>query len=178
MAYNMIGNTMLSIYNQLVDRKRNFDRKEGVYFVVKLDGINFGYEKDGNTYHEEWESRMIKYYHIIFLSCRNVYVAISDEPKTPQPSEWKNTSNHDSCFRSEGIRDLSSLYFYINDEIYKNTPDGHKKAPIMGSVEMSLEHEWLCGPLLKFVKVETERMDDGYHNILTKIDIIKKMVEI
>ena len=174
--YKIIIDTMLNLYDQFVDYKDNFKRNEGIYFIVKLDGESSGFEKDGNTCHPEWQIRVIKYFHIIFLSNRNVFICISDTEKMPKPNDWVNTSNHESCFRTDGVRDLINLYFEINNQIFEKTDEEHREPPIMGNVELSLHHGWIHGPVFKFVEVEKERLADGYHSKLVSINEIQKTI--
>jgi hypothetical protein len=34
-----------------------------------------------------------------------------------KPEDWSNTSNHDSCWRSDGLRHLTELYFTLSEEM-------------------------------------------------------------
>ena len=174
--YNVITQTMLDLYNQFVDYKNDFNINEGIYFIVRLSAYNPGYEKDGNTYHKEWVKAKHSFFHIIFLSRRNVFVSISDKDKIPDPKKWKNTSNHSSCFRSDGIANLSTLYFKMNDDIFEGVPEEHKQAPIMGNVRMALNHALYNGPVFRFVKVKRQLNDSHY--CLTSIKIIEKTITV
>jgi len=175
--YNEIINIMLRLFSQFVDGKENFERNEGIYFKVKVDGTNHGFENDGNTHHDEWECRVIKYFHIIFLKNKNVFVSISEDEKLPIASEiasnWINTSNH-----NYGTHDLIDLYFKINYKIFENTPPEHQEAPIMGNVKLSLQHGYFSGPVFKFVKVKKKLLADGYHSSLTKIELVHKSITV
>lgn len=45
-------------------------------------------------------------------------------------SEWINTSNHDSCWRSDGVASpLDKLYFHLCDEVQADVPEEDKVAP-------------------------------------------------
>ena len=176
--YNEIISIMLRLFEQFVDKKDTFKRNEGIYFIVKADGTNFGFENDGNTRHDEWECRIIKYFHIIFLSNRNVFISISDSEKLSAAETWKNTSNHDTCFRTDGTQNLIDLYFKINNQIFRKTPEEHREAPIMGNVKLNLHHGFFSGPVFKFVKVEKKLMKDGYHSRLVKIEEIHKTITV
>lgn len=77
-----------------------------LYFCVNVSAENYGYEKDGSTHHPEWEANFNKYVHILVTSKDNVFVAFTDDRKSPEniPIEsWKNTSNHDSCWFGDGV---------------------------------------------------------------------------
>ena len=185
MKYDTAKDVMMSLYEQFVLRNDNFENDEGIHFCLKIDAENYGYEKDGNTYHEEWRKRSIKHIHFILLKWHKVFVSISEDDdfhgyELPEPKTWKNTSNHDSCWRSDGFSDLSQTYFKIHNEIYANTPDEHKEAPVSSDIHFHLGHGWLSGPVFKFVKVEHKALEIGnsYHRQLTKIEHIKKTIEI
>lgn len=71
---------------------------------------------------------------------------------------WENTSNHDSCWRDDGVRTpLFNLYMELCDKVKAGVPDGDKLAPISLSQHCSLG---FCGSgPFEFVTVTTENQD-------------------
>jgi hypothetical protein len=71
--------------------------------------------------------------------------------------EWENTSNHDSCWRSDGVDSpLSRIYFRMADEINKELKDsGHEP---MAPVKMSQScHFNMIGESWRLVDVKLSR---------------------
>jgi len=54
----------------------------------------------------------------------NIWWCVPEDGRYPNPSEWKNTSNHDSCWRSDGVgAPLTKLYFAMCKQV------NHAEAP-------------------------------------------------
>jgi len=171
-------NIMINLAEQLVVYNDDFKMNEGIHFCLKLDVENLGFEKDGNTYHEDWESRKITFVHYIVVNHHSVYMAISKSTDIPTPETFKNTSNHDSCWRSDGFYDLFKIFMKMYDETHKNTPKEHRPSPVSCSYKISLTTKWLSGKVFDFVKIETEHKNNNYHKNILKIEKIKKTITI
>jgi len=169
----MIIDMINSLYEQLVHYKEEFTRKEGILFLCTIDAECHGYENDGNTHHEGWQGRCMKYIHVLILNGHQVYTHVEDEyafGQIPQTG-WKNTSNHDSCWRN-GSHEITSLGFECWDVAHKNCPKEHRPSTRDQSIRFGLGFGCL-GNVFKIVEVEKEDYGDGYHYILTKVDEIK-----
>lgn len=79
-------------------------------------------------YDEMVDTQAFDAYYILFTDGVSVYYAsqFNDEGKRRMwnevaPEEWVNTSNHDSCWRSDGLSWISKLYFdmckHVNDDV-------------------------------------------------------------
>jgi hypothetical protein len=187
---------MINLVEQFVIRKEDFKpefdyetrikTEQGIHFCVELDVEQFGYENDGDTHHKEWRSRGIKYLHYIVTGYHSVYLSIKtfDPDKRSgyydlsDPKDWKNTSNHDSCWREDGFRDLFNEFINLYKEVYSNTPNEHKPAPIACTYTTRLRSKWLSGPVFDFVELETKYSDDGYHKEVLSVKKIKKTIEV
>lgn len=81
-------------------------------FNVEIGVQNFGYERDGNTHHPEWERDFFRSLVIVVTARHEVFLRkspahVSDREIDKIPAlEWVNTSNHDSCWRSDGLREI------------------------------------------------------------------------
>lgn len=175
------ANIINGLYEQLVHRNKNFSRNEGIYFCCQLDCECHGYEKDGNTQHQEWRGREIKDFHIIIINPHTVFTCISDANdhifEIPSPEKWINKSNHDSCWRDVSHKELTDLMFHCHDEAYKNCPKELRPETKSQGVSFSLRTS-VCGPIFKYVKVEKvtdyEWNNYGYREKLTSIHSIDK----
>lgn len=178
----MVINTINTLYEQIVRYNPRFSFDEGIYFVCKVDSECYGYEDDGNTKHEEWCGRSVKWFHAIILNNNQVFTNVSDDfpifDEIPQDG-WTNTSNHDSCWRS-GCDKLTSIGFDTWDEAHKNCPEQYRPATKDDGLHFDLSHG--ISKLFKLVEVEKESVYDkntfGYHNKITKVEEIKKTVQV
>ncbi len=67
-----------------------------------------------------------KWMHFLFrrdYGSTNVWVFTSEDISFPALDSWKNTSNHDSCWRSDGIRSpIWAEYFKLCKEVDQAAP--------------------------------------------------------
>lgn len=169
------------LYEQLVHYNDNFNLNQGIYFCCQLDSQCYGYDKDGNTHHPEWEGRSMKAFHIIILNPHKVFTCTTNVTglihELPSVDKWKNKSNHDSCWRNVSSDELTSLMFHCHDMAYKNCPEELRPQKKSHGVRFSLKTS-LCGPVFKYVEVTREPDYDldktGNRHKLTSIKIIDK----
>lgn len=130
-----------SIIVNLVEQFCNNDNivsnaKEDLAFATTLQirCDNNGYVN--NTYHAKYESHYSKFIHIIINNSRRVFIAVNDEINIfkVDPSEFENTSNHDSCWQSDGLNIISQEYFKSYNACYDNVPEKHRVPPILADI--------------------------------------------
>jgi hypothetical protein len=146
------------------------DSKYGMAFMLDLYCENHGYEKDGNTHHPEWKRNYRKNIHVIILRPRMVFIAVTDEThlELVPPSEFNNTSNHDSCWRTDGLRLLREESWRAYNHCYDHMPEEHK--PLIGLSTLDMDIAQVFGKPMRFVRVEHKPLnDDSYHRELTEI---------
>jgi len=89
--------------------------KKGIVFEVTCRIDDFSDENRNSTY---------KQFYVMFCGNTSVFYAIKkisvyDPIQVPYDS-WINTSNHDSCWRSDGLQFIDQMYFdmcrEVNDE--------------------------------------------------------------
>jgi hypothetical protein len=150
-----------------------FADNQGIYFNIEVSSRCFGFEKDGNTHHPEWEGSACAYFHTIILNRHQVFTCITDEHRLaiPEPSLWENTSNHDSCWTS-GMDKLVHLRFAVYDLAWENQPKELHPQSKDSVIDMDFSR-W--GPMFKLVETEKEAIDPhhSYHKRLTKIKEIE-----
>lgn len=117
---------------------RSSDSKLGLYIPVQLDFSDYGYAKDGNTLERE-PLHVRSIVHFLFVRPSNytqVYVTITEQRSQrhvlngKEPHEWQQTSNHDSCWRSDGFRPLTEEYFRLTGMFTDREVSGVKMRPI------------------------------------------------
>jgi hypothetical protein len=118
------------------------------------------YAKTGDEFHA---SALV---HTLFTGNTSVFVAISRSFQKWDHipvEQYKNTSNHDSCWRSDGLRELSTLFFALTDEMNEQI----KSAKINGLKPCEFNQFCTLGSLgskpWEFVTVEHERIPEEYH---------------
>lgn len=147
-----------------------------MHFCVKVRMSQNGYEKDGNTYHPEWEKHHYSCVHFIITDNHKVFMAVSAKEKLSSIAfdAWTNTSNHDSCWSSSGVDSPLSEYWYsIFEEVFANTPEEHRPLPIMENECADIGLNFFRGNLFEYVLVKyadnLKARPDGYIKKLTSI---------
>lgn len=177
----MVINIMNALYEEHVLYKDAFDNNEGMIFNITISSECLGFEKDGMTRHREWRGHSIRQVYIILLQNHQVFVHVSTTThgipgKFPQ-NGWKNTSNHNSCWRS-GCDIITDLGFKCWDEAFAKCPEEHRHYPKDCDTRFDMNFGVL-GPIFKTVRVEKKLCDDGYHYEITKVEEIKsKLVKV
>lgn len=97
-----------------VVRNDSFKDKEGCLFSCQLDVENMGFRKDGYTQVFSWKGEFCIQLGVIVTRQHNVFVAVNmftrgEKICRIENLPWENTSNHDSCWRSDGL-DLRKVW--------------------------------------------------------------------
>lgn len=143
-------------------------------FKVHIQMENYGYEKDGHTHHPEWEKCFLRDVHIIVTARHNVFAAVmSGHRYNLVSSDYQNTSNHDSCWRTDGLRIIQDTLFKGYEECFDSMPEEHRPAPIMTSPYLQLGEGFMGSPF-ELVRAwgEYNKADD-FRWRLTKIMPVK-----
>jgi hypothetical protein len=157
--------------SQFVVHNRNILSNCGILMSLRISCDNHGYERDGNTFHRNWRRSYRKNIHFIIVKHHSVFVVITDEydwRKIPM-SEWKNTSNHDTCWRSDGLCDIFTETMKAYHACYDHVPEKHRPAPIAANISATFSPA-LRNPLT-FVEVVKKYSEDdrAYRYILSSI---------
>lgn len=175
-------NTLIKLYEMLVDQRyQTFfnkkiieDNELALYACIEVSCNNFGYERDGNTYHEEWEAFARYYLHFIIHKHHRVYQAVTTERvnfKKLNSLEWTNISNHDSCYKSSIESEVSKYYFKAHEVCWEPVEKKHSLSPAEADINVSL-HD-LFSPLFRFITVKRKALpetSDNYRDTITNIE--------
>lgn len=168
-------------------------------FSFTLSMENFGYEKDGNTCHDQWRRRYDRKLHFIVTSRHRVYTAtIADDRGSDdhtvwfaKPWEvpvhlWTNTSNHSSCWRSDGLRMVHGEVRAAYEHCFEWMPEAHKRS--FSAACSNIHTTWgsgICnGPLFSVVRVTRMEHEDPvvrqrhYHDRLATVTEVKLKMEV
>ena len=140
------------------------DEASEVGLLVTLD-LRLSHYGSGGA-EDEIEYHRSALVHTLFTANTSVFVHTSRDHKRWQdliPEDWANTSNHDSCWRSDGLRGLHLLHCTLSDEMNEEiTGNGYSAlAPREFSQFCSLGT--LAGKPWQYVDVAHERIPEEYH---------------
>lgn len=147
----------------------------GLYFRLRIRCDNNGYDSK-EVRHPEWEVSFTTMLHFVVTASHRTYFARKDysfPTAEVAPSEFKNISNHDSCWK-DSIRDeIFRAYIDAAEACWSHVPENQRKAPAYADV--SIEMAPLFLPSFHFVFVERKPLADpeesnrGYLDQLTKV---------
>lgn len=153
------------------DWKNPEEKEYGVLFTLRINCENFGYEKDGNTFHEDWQHNAVIYVHYIILGSRKVFYAINCSPDA-KVEEFKNTSNHNSCWSSDGFHDLFNVYMRLYKECWENPniPEDQRVKPCHADFYTDMQRPKFV--LVSHTATKDERgITEHYWRQITKIEM-------
>lgn len=173
-----------SLYNQLLHPAHGLlkywhaDPALALMFSVHISQENYGYEKNGNTHHDEWRRRYNSTVHVIITARHRVYVAIGGfRWKTIPMTDWKNTSNHDSEWRG-GLSPIDQEISNAWDHCYRWMEDDEVACAHMPeNMYYPQPHVYMGQGLsssepIKFVRVTRAPLEprDSYFDQITAIE--------
>lgn len=110
----------------------------------------------------EADKRATRFVHILFSRPSNitrVWSHYGREFDRPELHQWHNTSNHDSCWRTDGMRHLSDAYFdacdTVNPDVAPRDLSCSAYVDAVHMVEITYDHDTKAIRSLKTV----ERLD-------------------
>lgn len=90
-----------------------------------------------------------------------VWSVINDSWMKPEPGAFTMKSDHDSCWRTDGFRDVTDAYFTILHDLRANLPPSFRDI-----------HEFSTIHSINWVEIEWEKDPDderGYRKVLTHL---------
>jgi len=177
-----------NIIMQLVDQF--LDRRTPALFVDENNGIQrsamvFQINAEISKYTEELDAHSYRNIFLLFCGNTSVWIA-SQDPREDENrwhsvqcvplDAWENTSNHDSCWRSDGLDSpLSCIYFDMCDEANEQLPEKDQCAPINMSQHNRFGTFGL-GNVFEHVNVTHVGADrnDSYHRKVISVERVDK----
>lgn len=148
------------------------------YSITSRHGVILSVNISTSTYEENASFHASRQMFILCTGNTSVFVAVAPEDKRyfswkdiPLDA-WKNTSNHDSCWRSDGVQSsLTEQYFAVCEEVNKaREAQGYES---VAPAQMSHFNHLGSNPLVSHADVSTELDPDSpnpnYYRRLTKI---------
>lgn len=189
-AENLIGDMYWQILGPSPDsafpKAANEDPNLALHFQLHVKIENYGFEAGGMTCHNEWKRKFDATVHILVTARRRVYSAIINVDhyagnvheianiRSVDPAFFRNTSNHDTCWRHDGLSDLLKVIRDGYQHCYGFMPAEHK--PVLASIcpYTTFGDGWFTCKPLSFVRVERkplpkEKSNGGYLDQLTAI---------
>lgn len=180
-----VKDVIKNFYEQFIDNTNidsPFKPNQGVVFSIHLSHIHHGYNKDGSEHFDGWEGSSMSIVYILITANKNVFYANHKDEKGQivldynliPASKWVNTSNHDSCWHTDGFSQLSQDDFKIYEEANKNVPLEFRPSYNEACKHIQLGHGICNSKLVKFIEVEFGGPDKTYPNRHT-LKFIKPM---
>lgn len=175
---DLIATVIISTVEQFIDKRLRApvenlqqDASLSARFHVQIAEECFGYDNK-DVYHDGWRNRACKFVSVIVTEDHRVFVAVTDEVdvKNVKLEDYVNRSNHDSCWSSDGLRDLTDVYFKVRDEALINVPKKQLKN-VHHSSHIRFANSFINTSLFDFVKVKCENIvNDHYFKKLTSVE--------
>lgn len=166
-------NTICTLRDQLCPARSNQPMRVGDTNRFVYPGIVFALDLHLAHYENNKEAEVRQVAYIAMCGNTSVWWAIEPEGKrwmnykSVKPEEWVNTSNHDSCWRTDGMKMLTDWYFKAAETINKKLDTN--VAPAMMSHHTSLGF-CLANPW-QFVSIEhAEDVSNGYRRKIVSIE--------
>ncbi len=178
-ALRVVKNVIEQLSEQLIiSRFRNdfgaYDLDTGVpalRFHICISADNLGYDVNG-VHHKKWANQERIYVTVIVTGNHKVFIAKTDcfNVSDVKPTDFKNTSNHNSCWKSDGLSDLHSMFSEVSDKYFINVPK-EERASLQNGTEVFFGLSIGQYKLFDFVHVKYIDEDDSdtYWKKLTEI---------
>lgn len=150
LAHSLIA----SLYNQ--SRKMKFLDWENPnlaqLFRVNMRVSHSGYVQD--NYYKELDRTENAVMSIVITGRHRVYVARHADYRQaiPEVDLFVNTSNHDSCWRTDGLQPISDMYFHLAEKVVAGFTGPLRPAPAYLNTEVYLG-DWLGENPIQFVEI-------------------------
>lgn len=178
--YTDVKHVLANFFDQFIDpwgssNQSPFTQNQGVLFTVQLDHEYHGKEHGNGCIHVHC--------HIIITSNKNVFFACEEDAKGLPIMDWRkipvdnwyNTSNHDSCWRTDGFRKLYEKDWECFEQAHANVPDEHKPSYNNAHQFNRIGTGIAAHKFVNFVEIEHEALDsrNSYHRKITSIKELK-----
>ena len=181
MPLNLNADIMLcNLVDEFLDRKAYVVED---YKVVSRRAVVFTLNVSVSSYEEDMTFTQNRQMFFLFTGNTTVFVAVPVEDerwyswKQIPLEAWKNTSNHDSCWRSDGVQSpMSSVYFEMCEAINERRKQFDYKE--IAPIKMHQFNHLGTNPLVTYVDVKTVQDDDTHNpSYFRKLAFIRKVEE-
>jgi hypothetical protein len=162
----------LVVHNKNIKTERigGYIVRKGLLFTLDVSCSCYGYDEN-DKYHEEWAKEERKQISIIVAGNHSVFVNLIDTDFQVKLNleNFVNTSNHDSCWRSDGFSDVTWFFWKMYERVYSNMPED--KRPSMNNAHFFI---WdVFNKIIQPVEIATEHgHGPGYND---KIIVMKNI---
>jgi hypothetical protein len=129
-------------------------RRPGLYMSFPVTVSDDDYDEYGEN------TSITRTVYLVFTGHTSVWYTVTDDMRyNPKPEDFINSSNHNSCWRTDGLQFLSNLYFDMCKEVNPN------KAP----KDLQSELNWIIWTDVKQCEVIfNSSPDNDYRQVLVK----------
>jgi hypothetical protein len=176
-------------WHQVFDRDGLLGLRDdlALQFDVRISIANNGYELDGNTHHSDWEREFFRLLtvvvtgrHQVFVRSRTVLTGSDGQDQPPLDTSWENTSNHDSCWYTDGLRPIWDSMSEGWKHCWDHVPRPHQRS--MGSMHHYCTiNDRRDSGLIQLVRVEVETDPDcpsNYRKLLKSVAPVQFRIQV
>lgn len=172
-----------SLWDQVMRQGRDalvpglWDRPDiAMHFQVRIEVDNHGYEKDGHTFHTEWVRSYHRIIHVLVTARHRCYVASTQgvfHLEEVLPDAWVNTSNHDSCWHTDGLQLFHKSMMEAWEHCWSHVPNKHRVSPNAMHKFCQFGAGFASQHVLSFAKIEREPIDDSKYAYFDRLKSVK-----
>ena len=155
-----LSGLLCDLVDEFLDRKTSPTWNNG---TITKRGIIYEVNCRVDDWNSEDRKTAYKSFYVMFCGNTSVFYAMKKmsiyDPLQIPYENWENTSNHDSCWRSDGLQFINSMYFDMCKEV------NPEKAPIELDSHAEISK---IRPLKVFVTYKHN--DDTWKNKIEKIE--------
>ena len=164
-------------------RRQIIPTNKSIYKDGEYDGIIFDLHLNLSYYTEKQSYTKRNHAYVLFCGNTNVFYAVENQNenwhlnyKNVPIDRWLNSSNHDSCWRSDGLSFIDDLYFSAAEEINKELIKNKEKDVAPKNMISNSTIGWCGSKMWQLVKVSHQSIKNNDYR--RKIVYIKDSYQI
>ncbi len=146
--------------------------RKGIMFTIDLSCECYGYD-EFDVIKPSWAKHERHSISIIVAKHHDVFINVDDINNL---ADYKNTSKHDSCWRTDGFVLIRDFAYKMYNRVYVNVPE--EKRPNMINANFYIWNH--IGSFMQPVSIRCKSIEDGYYEQITDLkkinvtDLFKK----
>jgi hypothetical protein len=169
-----VDNAIAGVVEHFFDDYKSTNPKLNEDMSVTVDALHFMVQVSAGDY--EAKVDMPRQYIHFIVGRHIVWVCDSDSFNSYNPSmipleDWENTSNHDACWKYDGIESpLNGAYFGIAKWI--NNERTARNFPEIAPKDVHMFVSFGLGEMFRKLRITHKSQPDQYHRKLLKVEVV------
>ena len=135
--------------------------RKGIMFTIDLSCECYGYD-EFNVIKPSWAKHERHLISIIVAKHHNVFINVDNINNI---NDYKNTSNHDSCWKNDGFVLIRDFAYKMYNSVYVNVPK--EKRPNMINANFYIWN--ILRSFIQPVSIKCKPIEDGYYEQITDL---------